>query len=172
MLDIGSSDVLNGSPQRLRRRPGDQRWCSARVTSGSGTSSVGCYRLNPVLKAPGTWRLKLKYEICFQALLSNSTCDTTVRQPVAAGPRGPAGEGARHGLTLVRFSAQPEPFLTLKSTEPAQRVPRKVLTSSRKVDEWKSLLHGYRVELDEVQAALVSAPVEVGRCWLTQDYNV
>jgi hypothetical protein len=34
--DLGSSDVLNDPPARLRRCPGVRRWCSARATSGSG----------------------------------------------------------------------------------------------------------------------------------------
>jgi hypothetical protein len=42
---------------------------------------------------------------------------------------------ARQGLPLVLFSAQPEPLLSLKSTDTTQRVPQKVLTTSRKLDE-------------------------------------
>ena len=44
--------------------------------------------------------------------------------------------------TRVHFSAQPEPFLSRKYTETTQRVPQKVLTSSRKVDECKPLSTG------------------------------
>ena len=45
------------------------------------------------------------------------------------------GTRTRQRLTLVHFSAQPEPFLSPNLTESAQRVPRKVLTSSQKVDQ-------------------------------------
>jgi len=37
-------------------------------------------------------------------------------------------------LSLVHFSAQPELYLSLASTETTQHIPQKVLTSSRKVD--------------------------------------
>ena len=46
-------------------------------------------------------------------------------------------DGGVQGLTLVHLSAQPEPFLSLKSTESTKRVPLKVLTSSQKVDACK-----------------------------------
>jgi hypothetical protein len=42
-------------------------------------------------------------------------------------------------LTLVHFSAQPEPFLSLKFTETTQRVPQTVLTASREVHECEPL---------------------------------
>jgi hypothetical protein len=45
----------------------------------------------------------------------------------------------RQGLPLVHFSAQPEPFLSLNSTETTQRVPGIILNLSLKVDECKPL---------------------------------
>jgi hypothetical protein len=36
------------------------------------------------------------------------------------------------GGTLLHFSTQPDPLLSLQSTESTRRVPQKVLTSSRK----------------------------------------
>jgi len=45
-------------------------------------------------------------------------------------------EGWRQGLTLVHFSAQPEPFRT---TGTIQCVPREVLKLSRKADQCKPL---------------------------------
>jgi hypothetical protein len=41
------------------------------------------------------------------------------------------------GLTLVRFSQQPEPFLSLKLHVFTKPIPQKVPTSSRKADECK-----------------------------------
>ena len=43
--------------------------------------------------------------------------------------------GCGQGLPLVHFSRQPEPFLSPKPTQTTQRVPQKVLTSRREVDE-------------------------------------
>jgi len=68
-------------------------------------------------------------------------------RPLVGRSQGPPGLGTSlmrvgQGLTLVHFSAQPEPFLSLKYTETTQRVPQKVLTSSRKVDEFKPLVLG------------------------------
>jgi len=47
--------------------------------------------------------------------------------------------GKLAGLTLVHFSALPEPFWSLKFPETTQHIPLKTLTSSRKVDERKGL---------------------------------
>jgi hypothetical protein len=62
------------------------------------------------------------------------------RAPGGGGPdvitRGNECECGRQGLTLVLFSAQPEPLLITNTTETNQRIPQEVLTSSRKVDEW------------------------------------
>ena len=44
------------------------------------------------------------------------------------------GAHARHGLTFGHFSAQSEPFLSLRSTETTQCVPQNVFTSSQKVE--------------------------------------
>ena len=43
----------------------------------------------------------------------------------------------RQGLTLVHFSAQPEPFLSLKSTEPTLNVTLK--KCSRQAEKWTSV---------------------------------
>jgi hypothetical protein len=40
------------------------------------------------------------------------------------------------GLTLVHFSAQPEPVLSLKYTDTTQRVPQRLLASNKNVDEF------------------------------------
>ena len=45
----------------------------------------------------------------------------------------------RQGLTLVHFSAQLEPCLSLNLTKSTQHIPQEVLTLSRKVDERKPL---------------------------------
>ena len=81
--------------------------------------------------------------------------DTTrAREPITlarrAPPRAPGADAALRadvlaraavgqGLTLVHFSAQPEPFFSLKPTETTQCVLQKVLTSGRKVDKCKGL---------------------------------
>jgi len=49
----------------------------------------------------------------------------------------------RQGLTLVHFSAQLEPCLSLKSTDTTQCVPSRMLPLSR-VDECKPLTSGTR----------------------------
>jgi len=54
------------------------------------------------------------------------------------GGRGGGGL-ERQGLTLDHFSAQPEPFLSLKLHETTQRIPQNVLTSSQEVDERESV---------------------------------
>ena len=61
------------------------------------------------------------------------------------GPRRHRELAHVHGgglLTLVHFSAQPEPFLSLQSTENTQLAPKNVLTSSQQVGECKALVHG------------------------------
>jgi len=45
-------------------------------------------------------------------------------------------------LAGVHLLAQPKPFLSLKLHETTQRIPAKVLTSSRIVDQWKPLASG------------------------------
>ena len=45
-------------------------------------------------------------------------------------------------ITFVHFSAQPEPFWSLKLHEATQHVPRKVLTSSREVEECMTVDEG------------------------------
>jgi hypothetical protein len=50
--------------------------------------------------------------------------------------------GSRQGLTLVRFSAQPEPFLVTYTTKPPNLNLKKLLASSRKVDECMPLARG------------------------------
>ena len=57
--------------------------------------------INPTLKVPGTNRLKLRYdELCFQTLLSNSTCAATSWTTWTAlppGARSPTWSGRRWG---------------------------------------------------------------------------
>jgi hypothetical protein len=50
--------------------------------------------------------------------------------------RFPSGDAYHQGITLVHYSAQPEPCLSLKLRQTKQRiiVPQKLLTS-QKVDE-------------------------------------
>jgi len=48
----------------------------------------------------------------------------------------PAGQ---KGLTLVHFTAQPEPLWSLKLTTITNRIPQRVLTSGRKGDECRPL---------------------------------
>ena len=57
---------------------------------------------------------------------------------VDAEARGAEGVG-NHGLTPVHFSTQPAPFLSLKLHETTQRVPLKVFTTIRQVDECNRL---------------------------------
>jgi len=45
----------------------------------------------------------------------------------------------RRALPLVYFSPQPEPFLSVKFTETTQRVPQRMLTPIRNVDECRGL---------------------------------
>jgi len=54
-----------------------------------------------------------------------------------SGPASGGTRGARQGLTLVHFSAQPEPLLLLKLHEITHFVTYQVLTTSRHVDECK-----------------------------------
>jgi len=46
------------------------------------------------------------------------------------------------GLTLVHFSAQPEPFLSLQSAKHTQRVPKEMLPSRQMVHECTPLTGG------------------------------
>jgi len=66
--------------------------------------------INPMLKAPGSRRLKLEHE----GLPSSFGFNLNLRRSteVAATLAWVAAAGARQGLTLVHCSAQPEPFLT------------------------------------------------------------
>ena len=48
--------------------------------------------------------------------------------------------GLIHGLTLVHFSLQPDPLLSMKSHDTTKRIPQKVLTLSQQVDELKPLV--------------------------------
>jgi len=67
---------------------------------------------------------------------------------------------SHQGLTLVHFSPPSEPFLSLTSTETTQRLPQKVLTSSRKVDEFKPLPDGITRDIhvvDDVAHAMHAA---------------
>jgi len=48
-------------------------------------------------------------------------------------------DASGQGLTLVQFSAGREPLLVTETIQCSQRIPQKVLTSSRKVDERKRL---------------------------------
>jgi len=50
----------------------------------------------------------------------------------------------QQGLTLIHFSHQPKPFLTVKSTVTIHCVPRIVLTRSRKVDVCEAIGCGCR----------------------------
>jgi hypothetical protein len=89
---------------------------------------------------------------------------------------------ALQGLPPVHFSAQPEPFSSLNLTEFTQRVPHKVLTSSREVDECKPLAggafdamfrHGGADTAADIVPALLAkldtdpVALEVGRCRMT-----
>ena len=99
-----------------------------------------------------------------------------------------AGQGARQGLTLVHFSAQPEPFptqntlfrppntfchlLTTRKRTPKQslnapRIPQKALRLSRKVDKCKPLARGLCSEHDAGAKRCIEEDCEVGRCRLT-----
>lgn len=53
------------------------------------------------------------------------------------------------------FSAKPEPLISLKPTDFTILIPLDVLTSSRQVDEWKTLLDGER-------ARIFTMPFKVG----------
>jgi len=69
--------------------------------------------IKPILKPPGTKRLKLKYD----KLLSNVAFNFNLRRyTVAQKEARETGCTARQGLTLVHFSAQLEPCLTHKNT--------------------------------------------------------
>ena len=61
------------------------------------------------------------------------------------------------GLALVHFSAQREPFLTLKLHDPTQSMTQKLLKSGRTVDEWTP----HRAPVLAAKYAAVS-PVESG----------
>jgi len=113
--------------------------------------------IKPTLKAPGAKRLNLKYD----ELLSNVAFNFNLRRYIL-GQRFAVNsmELLRQGLTLVHFSAQPEPYLTrntpftppntprhllnTRKTTPKQSlnappIPQKALTLSQKVDECKAL---------------------------------
>jgi hypothetical protein len=92
--------------------------------------------------------LRLKYD----EVLSNFAFNFNFRRytvggqlPQAAAGDGPAGQRAvGRGVTTLHFSPPPEPNLLLKPHGNAQRIPRKVLRVSWKVDEWKPLAVGHR----------------------------
>ena len=56
--------------------------------------------------------------------------------------RQSSAQCSRHGLTLVHFSSEHEPSLSMKLHETNQRIPQKVLTLSREVDGCKPLARG------------------------------
>jgi len=92
--------------------------------------------IKPTLIAPGSKRLKLDDD----KLLSNFAFNFNLRRYNEGDEetldlvRSTGAIVLSRGLTLVHFSAQPEPFLSLGYIEITRRVPQKVLTSSRKVE--------------------------------------
>ena len=63
--------------------------------------------IKPTMKAPGTKRLKLKYD----EPLSGFGFNFNLRRYIPRARAAHARRGGRgQGLTLVHFSAQPEPF--------------------------------------------------------------
>ena len=72
--------------------------------------AVQVHPIKPKLKATGTVRLKLN----FDNLLSNVAFKFNLRRYTPCG--APSGGSCRQGLTLVHFSAQSEPILSLNST--------------------------------------------------------
>jgi hypothetical protein len=75
-----------------------------------------------------------------QRIASHAEACGAVREGNEQQKRRGEQRGARsYGLTPVNFSAQPEPFLSLKPSETSQNVPQNVITTSRKVDERKGL---------------------------------
>ena len=67
--------------------------------------------IKPTLKAPGTKRLKLKYD----EPLSNFGFNYNLRRYTMGEDVQVVMLGSGQGLTLVHFSPQPEPFLTLNT---------------------------------------------------------
>ena len=86
-------------------------------------------------------------------------CETRVRSPGGRDLACDDDYPGRQGLyTLVHFSAQPEPFLSLLSLKHLNHLtfPQKVLTSSREVDECKPRAGG-------VAGSLAAPPGELAR---------
>jgi hypothetical protein len=106
----------------------DNDFCNTYYSPKANSGKVGRCRLTPIkpkLKAPGTKRLKLT----FDKLLSNfafkfnlrrcSKCCDKPTKKVTTGAiySTPDAQGYMwQGLTLVRFPAQPEPFLVTEAT--------------------------------------------------------